>query len=222
MKDCEFCQELQALPGNRFQEIYRDIVDSRIVAQTSHFVAMPTIGQIFPGTTLILPRKHEETCAGLSVALRQELLALTFKVMATVTHFGEPTFFEHGATKCTGGGCGIYHAHLHVVPLPERTHPKALFPQHVGSATNLGSALSALHACDHYLLIGNDEGVVFADVRELPFIPASQYFRRQLVEQFGVWKSWDWRDSVGPEADVLATITAFGVQDVSQRSSHPT
>jgi hypothetical protein len=41
MQKCEFCREVHGHSGTRFTEIYPDI-DSRIVAQTKNFVALPS------------------------------------------------------------------------------------------------------------------------------------------------------------------------------------
>jgi len=88
MNQCEFCQELQGLPGNRFGAMYAGIAASRIVAQTEHFVVLPTIGQLFAGSLLILPRVHKETCAELQRTQQEGLAAILKRVTTTIRQFG--------------------------------------------------------------------------------------------------------------------------------------
>lgn len=215
MNQCEFCQELQGLPGNRFGAMYAGIAASRIVAQTEHFVVLPTIGQLCAGSLLILPRVHKETCAELQRTQQEGLAAILKRVTTTIRQFGWPVFFEHGAKCHTGGSCGIYHAHLHVVPLPALVEPRELFPEHVKAATSIQDALEALKDSEHYLLIGSEDGVVFASVDSLPSAPVSQHFRRRLRYRFSLSKHWDWRETAGPESELLATVSAFGGEHVS-------
>lgn len=209
MQECEFCQELSGNSNNRFRKIYLDIAETRIVAETSNFVAIPTIGQIFPGSLLLIPRAHIETCAQLNIGLQRELVDFIQTVSFVTKQFGEPIFFEHGATTCTGGSCGIYHAHLHVVPLPVWVSPDLLFEEHLATAHNLLQVFDNLKDCQHYLLIGNQDSVVFADVNQLNTKPSSQYFRRRLAEWFRVDRPWNWRETMRPESDLIATISAF-------------
>lgn len=218
MKNCEFCRELAGDPDNRFRQIYKDLTDTRVVAETMNFVAIPTLGQIFPGSLLIVPRDHIETCASLDIGLQYELIDLIETVSSVQRRFGEPIFFEHGAMACTGGSCGIYHAHLHIVPLPIAASPSVLFPEHRGSVGNLLQGFADLNGCRQYLLMGNQIGVLYAEADQLLKRPASQHFRRRLTEWFGMDRPWDWRKSTSPEGDLIATIEAFRGQDIAQRT----
>lgn len=216
MQNCEFCRELSGHPDNRYRQIYRDSAETRIVAETSNFVAMPTLGQIFPGSLLILPRFHIETCAQLSIGYQHELVEFVQSVSFITKQFGELIFFEHGATACTGGSCGIYHAHLHVVPLPVKVSPKLLFEEHRAVTRNLLQTFDSLKGCNHYLLIGDQDNVAFTEVDQLDITPSSQFFRRRLAERFGVDRPWDWRETKLPEPDLIATISAFRSVNVAQ------
>src|SRR5687768_2245990 len=129
MYDCDFCREIEGGRETTFRQIYQQVTPSRIVLRSENFVVLPTIGQLFVGSVLILPRRHRETFATLGEAERRELPALLNRVLSGVARFGEPIIFEHGAVSQTGGGCGVYHAHLHVVPLPAPTLPSDLFPE---------------------------------------------------------------------------------------------
>jgi len=219
MLECEFCEDIQGHLNSRFRTIYPQF-GSRIVAETANFVALPTLGQIFPRSVLILPRAHRETCAELSRELRSEMCTFVAELVTFSQRFGEPVFFEHGAGAHTGGSCGIYHAHLHLVPLPRRVPPCVLFDEHQEEATDLSHALQALSGCDHYLFLGNKDGVVYSRVDLMAARPSSQYFRRILAQRFGVARPWDWREASVPEPDLIATFEAFDAPDAAYRRSH--
>lgn len=67
---------------------------------------------------MIVPKRHRLSL-GESVEHSMELEGLVAKASDLLQReFGPPTLFEHGATTSgTRFGCGIDHAHLHLVPL---------------------------------------------------------------------------------------------------------
>jgi diadenosine tetraphosphate (Ap4A) HIT family hydrolase len=206
--NCEFCQELGGLNRSRFDAHYPEF-SSRIVAQTEHFVALPTLGQIFEGSLLVLPRRHYSTCGSMPDRLRAGFCEFVRELFDKTTGFGNPVIFEHGARPKTGGSCGIYHAHLHIVPLPGIHDSKDFFSEAPTKVDTLEEALNSLSRSDHYLLFGNEKSVRFADVSQLPFTPPSQYFRRQLANHYGLSKYWDWRKAPAREAKLVNTLTAW-------------
>ena len=209
LSTCEFCAELHGHPGVRFRDIYPDI-DSRIVARYDQLVAFPTLGQLFPGSLLMVPEQHYETCADFPFRLKMSMRSFLDRLLVTIRRFGVPVFFEHGARDSTGGGCGIYHAHLHLVPLPEKVSPASLFPEHHHVAGDFLDALVHLDGCGHYLLMGDETDVRYSRVDSMATEPGSQYFRRLLVRHFGLTRSWDWREFGTPEPDVITTLASLG------------
>jgi hypothetical protein len=117
--------------------------------------------------------------------------------------------FEHGALTCTGSGCGIYHAHLHLVPLPQRVKPASIFPEFTGRSQNMNDTLRQFINCEEYLFFGSGEELVYAPVGELQFRPQSQFFRKRLADHFGLTKSWDWRHYTAMEPYMVETIEYF-------------
>lgn len=218
MNACEYCQEIQSPSESRFGQIYDGIIDSRIMIRTKNFVVMPTLGQIFKGSVLILPLAHIETLAALPYEQVTELEALLAQVQAKSRSIGHPVFLEHGSTKESAGSCGIYHAHLHVVPLPTSVQPQEFLPASgaISTFATLSDALSALTDTPHYLLAGDGTSVHVIDTALLSEAPGSQFFRRRLVSKFGVNRPWDWRGTSAPEDDVLTTIEAFHAGHITQ------
>lgn len=208
MQHCEFCQEFDPQSPDRFQSLYGELVPSRIVARTEHFVAVPTLGQLFTGSLLVLPIRHLETCACFPKDERSEMSAFADQMMERTSRFGHPIWFEHGATSASGAGCGIHHAHLHIVPLPWPTEPRSLFPEHTRSAANLREAWSALETVEQYLLIGDGKETLYLDIEAVDDRFPSQFFRRRLAEHFELAVPWDWRAYAHVESAVLETIKA--------------
>ena len=213
---CEFCSELGGHPGARFANIYPQL-RSRVIAREGGLVALPTLGQLFPGSLLLMPEQHYETCADLPSPIADRMSQLVGRLSPASRRFGKPVFFEHGARRGTGGSCGVYHAHLHLVPLPRSLAPGDLFPDHRSVAADLRSALRSLRGCSQYLLAGNEHGVVYARVADMAMQPGSQYFRRLLAERFESARPWDWRAFKTPEPDLVATLAAFDNYNDDQR-----
>lgn len=210
--DCEFCCEFACDERARFSREYGDSVRSRVVADQGDFVAIPTVGQLLPGSLLILPRRHFDTCAQAQASLGSaDLIRLVERACDALRRFGRPLVFEHGAKPHTGGACGIYHAHLHVVPAPDAVRLGELLPLRANTARSLVEALVANEGKDEYLLARDTDGLI----GHLELSPGerddfpSQYLRRFLVRRFALDRPWDWREAVAPERDLLWTIESM-------------
>ena len=190
---CEFCAEFQTDGPSRFRSAYQSVARHRVVARSDRFVAVPTIGQMLEGSLLIIPIEHEETCAALDYDARAEMLGLADEMVGRCSRLGSPIVFEHGASTVSGGGCGIYHAHLHVVPLPRMATPQELFPEGTAEVADLSTAWRTLRGSSHYLLIGDGHRVLTRDLTTLPDEFPSQFFRRRIAEFFSLDAPWDWR-----------------------------
>ena len=212
-KSCEFCDELRDPARSRFGSIYGSAV-SRIVIRKRGFVAQPTLGQIFEGSMLILPESHVETMAQLTPSQRNACLTLLGEVERNISDSGPVIVFEHGAKSAGGGGCGIYHAHFHLMPVPLEC-PISMADVRPADASmtvasSLDEALNQLHDTDEYLLFREPSGRVgFFEVRpSMRQIIPSQFFRRALVNHYGLSTPWDWRH-YDFELKVISTIQRF-------------
>ena len=206
MPNCEFCREFGRREPNSFSAIYAGVADCRIVARTRRFVAIPTLGQLFVGSLLVLPLAHVETCAELEPDAQLEMLDLIDGMLVRASALGHPICFEHGATAMSEGGCGIHHAHLHIVPLPRKEAAQALFPEAAMAHDDLASAWAALAVTDHYLLLSDGCRTLVRDLRAKPGPFLSQFFRRRLVEHFGLKVPWDWRAYRYVEPSLMRTL----------------
>jgi len=211
MTECEFCEEISSRSVSRFEQIYDGVTSSRIVARTERFVVLPTIGQLTAGSLLVLPTRHIETCAQLSPDERMEMMELIGDMMKQTERFGDPICFEHGATKVSGASCGIYHAHMHIVPLPWKVQPSRLFPEHQEVSENLEASLSMLGSAKQYLLLSDGIENLSLELEASDRTHPSQFFRKRIVDTFNLERNWDWRTYKGVEPDLLKTVDRFSL-----------
>ena len=92
---------------------------NEVLITTDNFLMVPSKGALVLGWLLLVPRIHVLSFAALPQSSKKELGALLPQVVARATElFGRVTVFEHGAVKPGSAfGCGIDHAHVHLVPL---------------------------------------------------------------------------------------------------------
>lgn len=164
---------------------------------------MPTIGQIFDGSLLVVPRAHIPTIAALESETRSNLLDIVTEEIANAGDY--VVAFEHGAYPHTGGSCGIYHAHMHVVPVPDRVVLADVLPD-ACRADDLASALLQTSCADEYLVFRDTAGAVgYTKAIDRRLYP-SQYFRRALHAYFRCDRPWDWREYVEPEPSLINIV----------------
>jgi diadenosine tetraphosphate (Ap4A) HIT family hydrolase len=190
--ECDLCNELEG-KDCYFRAIYQQDMRERIIFRTTNFAVIPTIGQIVEGYVLILPFKHYTAIGALPDELYAELEALMdFTKKAIISTYGvKPIFFEHGVPYEGGesGGCGVYHMHLHVVPLNYEVNFQASIPLPFKRIASLYQLQDIISEGRSYLLYIDQEGNKF--LNDSDHIP-SQYMRRKLAEVLGS-KDWDWR-----------------------------
>jgi diadenosine tetraphosphate (Ap4A) HIT family hydrolase len=214
---CEFCTELIAGSSSRFSQLYGTAVKSRVILKQDDFVVIPTIGQLFKGSLLILPSQHFETMAELPSSMLDSLEKLIKQLEDLTQSLGMPILFEHGARCLTNRGCGIYHAHLHLVPVPEHIDCLDVLPEVAQQGSSLRNTFSQLKDSEAYLLFRDTKGQIsFLDSPEaLSQNFTSQYFRRMLAQYFQLQAPWDWRQYNHPEFWLLDTLKHYGENSVS-------
>lgn len=111
--ECKYCRNL--LGGKRTsQEPW-----NTILYESDNFAVVPTLGSMIEGWLLVVTKEHYLCMGAIPPSLWSELrcmLDLTTKAVAR--DYTPPTIFEHGPKwEELSVGCGIDHAHLHVVPL---------------------------------------------------------------------------------------------------------
>jgi diadenosine tetraphosphate (Ap4A) HIT family hydrolase len=215
--NCDFCDEFSGNADNAFQRIYGAGPFNRILLRTEEFVVAPSLGQIVEGHLLVLPQAHLRAVADLSATALTRFAVLTNRVGDVVSgEYGRFILFEHGTRAEGMGGCGISHAHLHVVPIGAVEDPvatlKSKFPfQEFDLFNELGPRSRNLPA---YLFYRDFGGRLYLfDTGPLP----SQYMRRLLAGALHE-ENWDWR-TAGREERLLATLERLSPRFAAMQQS---
>lgn len=181
-----------------------DILQRRIGWESECFYVTPTVGELAADHLLLIPWVHVSSFANLPSKLTREAESIVQEHCALLSEENSKVLiFEHGMVSHSAtGGCGISHAHIHLVsvpgsltigPLPE---PDDIHPWVPVSADEY---LGNLNKNYGYLLVGYDGKFWTRQVTNLP----SQYLRRWIAGLLNE-AQWDWRktksDSVEPRA----------------------
>jgi len=84
--------------------------------ESDNYIAIPSIGPLIEGWSMVIPKQHK-------LSLMHDYGNDEFLEFTTLAHkhissiYGNTVMFEHGANS-TGSltGCGVDHAHFHIVP----------------------------------------------------------------------------------------------------------
>jgi diadenosine tetraphosphate (Ap4A) HIT family hydrolase len=203
MSNCVICDEAEGRRSVNFIERYPEVA-SRTVWSDGTVFSMPCIGQLSTDHFLVMPVEHRSTWRECGDEIRRldEAIGQTSALLGISAP--ELLVFEHGAREPRDGGCGIYHAHLHVVPLNARVDPEWILGSTESKiATGLRSALEAMTTNGSYALCGH-WGAEFRWTALTSPLP-SQYLRRRVAQALGQ-KNWDWR-AAGREPSLLSGLT---------------
>lgn len=178
----------------------------RILWETEHFLVVPSKGGFVPGWLMLIPKMHVLSMAQLPSSLSIEFEALFAEVCYQLQcAFGVATAFEHGASQPnTTFGCGIDHAHLHVVPLPRHLDLKAIAEE----ALNQNFSTDLPSPCHPYLRIRDPRDMAWYTLEPKATIP--RQFFRQIIWRSSQWiaPSYDY-DEAPCDVQVRATIATL-------------
>ena len=214
---CEFCDEFAGGLNNAFYARYEGCLRTRFLMSAENFHVFPTIGQLVEGYLLIVPKKHYAAFDQLSCSLWREFDGLHEHVKKVLSsYYGPCIMYEHGVKRTGTGGCGIYHAHVHALPISTLSDPvqalKATFPYTRLPRPHRVAEYSANLAS--YLLYQDCRSRTYLfDTGPLP----SQYMRKLLAEALG-HQQWDWR-TVGKEDRLLTTIQQLSRRFTASRET---
>ena len=87
--------------------------------ESENLVAIPSLGSLVEGWLLIVPRMHFISTGAFPPDLHEEFATFKREVCARLTAlYGEICAFEHGPyAPSRQVGCGVDHAHVHLVPV---------------------------------------------------------------------------------------------------------
>jgi diadenosine tetraphosphate (Ap4A) HIT family hydrolase len=167
------------------------------VFETENFVVVPSLGALVEGWVLIVPKQHAIAVGALSDSLISELQVVKARIAsALAAHYRSPVCaFEHGPSDVGCKlGCGVDHAHLHLVPLELdlRTAIQPFMPAQVEwQYATMRDCRTAFEAGAGYLYfegpLGSGHIATGADF-------GSQLFRRAIATSIGAADQFSWRD----------------------------
>lgn len=164
--------------------------------ESANFVAMPSLGSIVEGWMLIVPRNHFVSMGAFPVELSGEMRVLKSRVTEHLaSRYGTLCAFEHGPGRVGRQvGCGVDHAHLHVVPvdfdLVSASTPY-LPPDVQWEYGDVGACRAAFEQGHDYLYVEQPLGHGRIAVHE-KF--GSQIFRKAIAAHTGFPEQFNWRD----------------------------
>lgn len=205
---CDFCNEFAGGTHNAFCSRYGDRI-TRTVLATENVRVFPSIGQLVEGYLLITPTDHYSAIDEMPCRLTKEFDYVYRTVKeAMLDSYGPFLCYEHGSRGPDFGGCGIYHAHLHVVPVGGYRDPinelrDRFAYKRIQSFEDIRPETEGLSSYLFYEDVESDRYLFFTG--SMP----SQYMRRLLATTIGDIE-WDWR-AAHREARLLRTVKRLSV-----------
>ena len=190
--DCRFCHS-----------------DEALVDGDDQVFVLPSLGSFVEGWLLVVPQRHVIALVELTDGERRRFLHFlrTYEAIVEAT-YGPHVTFEHGpAAPGRLAGCGVDHAHMHIVPtrVDLRQGAKQFGPNlKFDLAADLWDAAEPHGRGLDYLYLRDQQGRswISADVA----VP-SQLFRRVLAQAMNV-SEWDWKAN-GRMATVRRTLATL-------------
>lgn len=179
-----------------------------ILFESTNFVIVPTAGSIIPGWLLIIPRQHFICLGAMSEPFLNEMESLhRLASYALRGCFGPVVAFEHGPQeRGKAAGCGVDHAHLHVVAteIDLVAGANAMAKENLvwKRIHSIGDTISYHRRGMQYLYVEQPE-----ETRMLCELPSdeSQLMRRVVATASGKADSYDWKHHTF-DGNVLETI----------------
>ncbi|HET6843293.1 MAG TPA: hypothetical protein VFK06_16690 [Candidatus Angelobacter sp.] len=190
---------------------------NRPLFASTNFVVLPSLGSLVEGWVLIVPKEHFICIGALPAELVAEMNHLKSQVCSVLgSIYGELCAFEHGPkANARNVGCGVDHAHLHIVPihydLVAASTSFAPRDTEWHSAT-FENCREAFEKQQDYLYVEQPIGVGRISTSS-DF--GSQIFRKAIAASLGVFGQFSWREY--PQTEIIAkTINTLSVKPQRQ------
>ena len=174
----------------------------RVMLESASFVAIPSLGPLASGHTLLCPKVHVRSFAQLEPSLHNEYLVVKEKLRQALSdqYASGVHLFEHGMAA-TGDRilCSTDHAHMHFVPMPDACDVDGIAQLPWTEFEGSLSELTLLSQGREYLLYEPLDGICRLLISvEHSF--ESQYMRKLLARALGSAENWNWRDHPDPKS----------------------
>lgn len=189
------------------------------LSKSPNFVVLPSLGALVEGWMLVVPKQHFLSMGALPDSMIPEMQRLKQNVFERLERmYGAVCAFEHGPGGTQRSvGCGVDHAHLHMLPL--QFDLASAVDTYLPSGSEWRDAdltdcrLAARHGDDYLYLeqpIGRGRIVRHQNL-------GSQLFRRAIAAYLGLPEEFNWRKNPQIE-NVNRTIAAFTAEAVDKVS----
>lgn len=183
---CKFC-EVGA--GMFLNEMDRPICES------ADYYAICSVGGFVPGWTLIFPKMHVLNMS--SEYSKPTFREFVHKVTAMVRkEYGQCVHFEHGAaTLNSQTGCGVNHAHLHIVPFSKGLESLALAsrPNYAWRKVSAEGIEAACQKSEYLFCSDAFDGGEATGLLSPLTTPESQFFRKLIAVSLGLNALYDYK-----------------------------
>lgn len=175
--------------------------------ESENFVVVPSLGAMVEGWFLLLPKDHYLCLGALPESLTEEMMSLRQTVLSFAKdEYGDLCAFEHGPhQESRSVGCGVDHAHLHLVPLSFDLLSAAepFLPNDViWIPGTMSECRIAFRESKDYLYLEQPIGCGRIATHD-QFV--GQLFRRAIAAQLGFPTDYDWKEFLQLQ-NVEATI----------------
>ncbi len=214
MSGCRLCKELSSTdPKGSWNKPLIDF---------GSFVVLPSLGALLPGWLLLVPKQHAISLGALQDSATANLNEFKNRLAGALEQrYGSVCAFEHGPSRenCLVG-CGVDHAHLHLVPfsfdLCSAVAPY-LPPRIAWSQASFAECQAAHQKGLDYLYL--EQPIGYGRIVTHPKF-GSQVFRRGIAARLGISHKFNWREY--PEiSTVLATVEEVKTWTCPLESTQP-
>lgn len=176
-------------------DVRRDVWDTPLF-ESPNFIAVPSLGALVQGWLLLVPRSHVLAMGSLPDSMHDELNEFKAILYAALNEcYGAAVAFEHGpSADNSAAGCGVDHAHLHMVPvtLDLTVEVTPYLPAGVRwTPAGLRECQEAHSNGLDYLYFEkpNERGRIATECAL-----GSQLFRRAIAAELGIPEQYSWRE----------------------------
>ncbi len=188
------------------------------IFESESFVVMPTVGALVEGWLLAVPKTRIPCFAHLPTSAFSELESLLREIVPILeSNYGPISLFEHGSTAMASPiGCGVDHAHLHLVPAKcdLQAGAQKIAPNIRWSGISSFEQLRG-QVRDGYWFVQQPYGSGSCKMGVCATDdPPSQLFRKVIAASLGHPEAFDWKAGVG-ETRIAATVERLSQHLVS-------
>ncbi|BBI30796.1 HIT family protein [Cohnella abietis] len=201
--NCRFCKVADPVHFGKADTFW-----DRPLLETKHFFVVPSLGPLVEGWLLIVTKEHHICMGSLDKAETIELKQLLDTTSSLVRSiYGPIAVFEHGPVESKlPVGCGVDHAHIHVVPVLDSLIEAASQWCDTKFVWDNVSGIEAVRTpymrSQSYLYIHQDGFTpMLYDGIGIP----SQLFRRAIAGSLGIADRYNWRENAN-ESVIAKTI----------------